>query len=504
MDDKIATLGLDDLEKSHPDYEENVELWELIDDVCRGSRCVKARATRYLPKLDGETDDAYRSRRQRAKFFAATGRTKEALGGMLMRKSPEVEAGPIGDEVIGDVTLNGQSLEDYALRVAEASVSKGRGGTFIDWSESEKAPYLSFYKAADVINWATTRVNGREVLTMLVLREFEDHREGFEVSRRKRIRRYEIEVENVTDADEGNDAIGGAVYFETWIETASKDGAAFESETPKRTLTRRGIPLTRIPFVFHNATTLGSEVGEAPLGDIAELNISHYTTSASLENGRHLVGLPTPYAIGIDDNVKELRLGAETAWLIENENAKVGFLEFTGAGLGELREALKETEDQMSQLGARLLFDQKKAVESTETHEMRASAETAALSKIAATASVGMTEVLQWLAWWGGTFENPSEADVSFVFNQDFVSSSIAPTLLDSLFKVYVAGGMSFEAFFFNLDKGELYPDDWDIERELAAINAAQALPGPSRTVVPDEEEDDEEEDDDDEDNPDS
>lgn len=496
MAERIATLGLADLEKSHPDYEDNVEIWELIDDVCRGSRCVKARSTRYLPKLKDETDDAYRSRRQRAKFFAATGRTKEALGGMLMRKAPEIERGPIPEKVIGDVTLNGHTLEDYALQVAEASVSKGRGGTFIDFSTPENAPYLSFYKAADVINWASTRVNGREVLTMLVLRESEDHREGFEVTRRKRIRRYQLEVANVTDADEGNDKIGTAVYYETWIETVDDNGAAFEAEEEKQVLTRRGIPLNRIPFVFHNATTLGSEVGGAPLADIAELNLSHYTTSASLENGRHLLGLPTPYATGVDDTVKELRLGAETAWLIENENAKVGFLEFTGSGLQELREALKETEDQMSQLGARLLFDQKKAVESTETHEMRASAETAALSKIAATASVGMTEVLQWLAWWGGAFESPGEADVSFVFNQDFVSSSIPPTLLDSLFKVYVAGGMSFEAFFYNLDKGELYPDDWDLEKELAAINAAQALPGPSRTVEQKPEEEDEPEED--------
>lgn len=499
MPERISTLGLDDLEKSHPDYEENIELWELIDDVCKGSRRVKARSTRYLKKLDGESDNSYRERRDRAKFFAATGRTKEALGGMLLRKAPEIEQGPIDDKVIGDVTLNGHSLEDYALQVAEASVSKGRGGTFIDWSARDKAPYLSFYKASDVINWAATRIDGREVLTMLVLREWEDHRDGFEVTRRKRIRRYQLEVANINDADEGNDTIGEQVFYETWIETTDENSSDFEVEVEKQTLTRLGNALKRIPFVFHNATTLGSAVGDAPLADIAELNISHYKTSADLENGRHLVGLPTPYATGVDETVKELRLGSESAWLIENENAKVGFLEFMGAGLSELREALKETEDQMSQLGARLLFDQKKAVESVETHEMRASAETAALSKIAATASVGMTEVLQWVAWWSGTFENHADADVSFVFNQDFISSSINPTLLDVLFKIYIAGGMSFEAFFHNLERGELYPDDWGLERELAAINAAQTLPGPARTVIPEEEPDDDDEEEEDE-----
>ena len=204
---------------------------------------------------------------------------------------------------------------------------------------------------------------------------------------------------------------------------------------------------------------------------------------------------------GVDENVKELRLGAETAWLIENEGAKAFFLEFEGKGLEELRLALKETADQMAQLGARLLFDQKREAEAFETHELRANSETAALSQIAGTASVGMTEVVQWLDWWGSSIDKPAASSATFVFNQDFVASKIQPSVLDALFKVYVAGGMSFEAFFFNLEQGELYPEDWDMEKELAAITAAQALPGPSRTVAPDPADEEDEDEDEDEEN---
>lgn len=486
MADTVDTLGIDDLENTHPEYDENVAAWELIDDVVRGSRKIKERSTLYLPKLSGQTDSEYTAMKDRAKFFGATKRTREALAGMLLRKAPSLEEGGIPPGVIADVTLNGLDLVDYSRQIAAAVVAKGRGGTFIDYSEAEAVPYLAFYKAEDVLNWSSVRVQGREVLTMLVLREREDFRNGFEVDRRKRIRRYWLSTANLDDADEENDKVGLSVHCETWIESTEANGKSFSRETEESVLQRRGIPVPVIPFVFHNATTLGAEIGDAPLEDIAELNVAHYRTSADLENGRHFIGLPTPVVTGVDETVKELRLGAESAWIIENENAKAYFLEFEGSGLLELREALKETAEQMAQLGARLLFDQKKDAEAFETHELRAGAETAALSQIAGTASVSMTEVVQWLDWWGGTMEKLADSQASFTFNQDFVASSIPPALLSELLKVYVSGSMSFDAFFENLRKGELYPEEWSLEKERLAIDSSQSLPGPARTIPPD------------------
>lgn len=478
----------EEIETLHPDYVAQVEEWETVEDVCRGSRCVRSKGEKYLPKLTGEESGDYEKRKDRATFFNATKRTREALAGMVLRKKPTIERGGVPEDVLGDITLNGQDVEDYSRRVIEAAVSKGRSGTFIDWSEAENAPYLSFYEAEDVQNWATARIDGREVLIMLSLREFEDVLDGFEVERRKRIRRYWISSENLGDSDEENDKIGSRVLCETWIEDEEGDGkTGFRIENAATEITRRGIPLTRIPFVFHNSGTLGSPVGDAPLFDIAELNVSHYRTSADLENGRHYCGLPTPVVTGCDDSVKDLAIGGETAWLIENEAAKAYFLEFEGTGLGELTKALEEKENQMAKLGARLLFDQKKDVEAFETHALRAGSEGSALGHIAGTCSVSMTEVLQWVEWWGGTLEDPREANATFTFSTDFVGATMAPTMLAELLKTYVAGGMSFEAFFFNLQKGEFYPDDWDLEREAAAIRDAQTMPGPSNANKPDE-----------------
>ena len=48
----------------------------------------------------------------------------------------------------------------------------GRAGSLVDWEdEVEKRVYVSLYSAEQIINWHVERVNGRNVPTLIVLRE---------------------------------------------------------------------------------------------------------------------------------------------------------------------------------------------------------------------------------------------------------------------------------------------------------------------------------------------
>lgn len=48
----------------------------------------------------------------------------------------------------------------------------GRCGTLVDWQgEGEERAYATLYRAEDILNWRSERVNGRNVLTLVVLRE---------------------------------------------------------------------------------------------------------------------------------------------------------------------------------------------------------------------------------------------------------------------------------------------------------------------------------------------
>lgn len=66
----------------------------------------------------------------------------------------------------------GTTLASYGQTVVTELIAVGRAGTLVDWEdEVENRVYVSRYVAEDILNWKTERINGRNVLTSVVLRE---------------------------------------------------------------------------------------------------------------------------------------------------------------------------------------------------------------------------------------------------------------------------------------------------------------------------------------------
>jgi hypothetical protein len=458
------------LEFAHPDYGCMVHEWQTVEDVCAGPTVVKLRGIQYLPKLGGQTDEEYLAYKVRAVFFGVTKRTREALTGLLMRKPPLLslpDKDTASQPLLADVTMTGMSVEQWIKHVTTATVSTGRMVSVIDYAEETNRPYIATYRATDVLNWATSLVMGRRVLSLLIVRETEEVLDGFRVDKRERYRSYRL--------------VDGQVIYRTWTENDTT-GHAGAQDMP---MTRRGKALPRIPAVFHNACHLGPEIGEVPLFDIADINLSHYRTSADLETGRHIAGLPTPWATGVDDDKADLTLGTTKLLTCTSPEAKFGFLEFTGAGLGELTKAMEEKERQMAVLGARLLFDAKKDAESFDTVKLRASSEGAALGNISGHLTVTISEALQWFYWWQGNQADPSEIEATAVINKDFVDTALDAPALQAFVSAFQQNAMSFDTFFYQLQKGEVYPDGWDMEMEAAAIGQRPPATMPIPTTPP-------------------
>lgn len=458
----------------HPSYAEHAVEWQAIEDVCAGGRKVKSKGETYLPKLDGETPDEYRNRKFRAVFFNATKRTREALVGMLMRKPAKVTVPTSTELLTGDIDLEGATVKNWIRTVAQQTVSTGRSVTIADWSDEESRPYLAFYPATEVVNWATRRIMGRTKLSLLTLRETVEEAIDATVTIVYQFREYFLD-----------EATGNTVWVKVW----KIGGEGKLQDEPAKQLVKNGKPLIEIPAVFHNASHLGPDIGEAPLGDVADLNLAHYNGSADLENGRHICGIPTPYATGCDADV-ELKLGSTKAWTTTDAQAKFGFIEFQGAGLKELVTGQEEKERQMAVLGARLLFDNKKDAESYETVRLRSVAETATLSNMSGYLTATLSQALRWLVWWTTpTAVLPSDLppDVGVVVNDDFVDTPLDQGMLTALTSALQGNAISIDTFFHQLEKGEIYPPDWDLQKEVAAIAArppAMAPPAPPAPKV--------------------
>ena len=76
---------------THPDYDASAADWLRARDILAGEDAVKAAGERYLPRLEGQSDEEYSAYRARACFFNATRRAADAFVGLVFRKSPFVK-----------------------------------------------------------------------------------------------------------------------------------------------------------------------------------------------------------------------------------------------------------------------------------------------------------------------------------------------------------------------------------------------------------------------------
>lgn len=448
----------DKIDTKHPEYSKNLPFWNKCNLVVEGEDAVKAAGTTFLPMLSEQETDDYNAYKRRASFYAASGRTLTGLVGVAFRKEPAVIDWPESKkEFLEAITKDRQSLNSFSKKVLNRVICTGRYGVMLDIAKKATIvdyPFLAGYVAESIINWRT-RINeetGKEEVTMVVLMELDvqqdpDNRYGYVFKTRYR--------ELFLDEE-------GYYTVAIWKEDAKNKGKYYREE-PQIPLIG-GKKLTYVPFVFFNPEDPSSEIKRPPLLDIVNLNISHYLNSADLEHGRHFTALPTPWAAGFKTTGK-LYIGSPYAWIAEDPSAKAGFLEYTGAGLSALEKALEQKESQMAILGARMLEEPKTAVEATDTHRIRQAGEQSVLASMVGSVESGFDILLGWATEWMSISE-----DVGLEFNKDFDVRELSPAMLTALMSAVQQRGISYDTFFYNLKKGELYPDDIDKEEELDLI----------------------------------
>jgi len=431
---------------THPEYDKAAPLWKKCRDCIEGEEAVKAAKSLYLKPLPGDPG-RYAAYLDRAMFFNAVGRTSAALQGFLFRKPAQMS--PDRDSV-GGFSSQG-TTSDFVRKITMELISVGRAGVLVDAPVDGGDPVLSLYFTEDIINWRTDS-DGNPVL--VVLRECRltpKPNDVFVVEERVFYRVLRLE--------------NGGYVQELYLH--DKDEFILQSVTAP---VRNGSNLDHIPFVCINAVGgVGFHVVKPPLLDLVNVNLSHYKSSADLENGRHFVGFPTPWAAGFDLSEGEsLEIGA-VAWVTDNENAKAGFLEFTGQGLGALENALSEKEKMMAVLGARLLEGQKKAAEAADTYRLRYAGEQSVLSEIARSGDEGVSRAFQICAEWR---LRPDWESYGLELNRDYAATVADPQLVATMFAALQGGGVSYNTWFENLKAWELVPESRTLDDELALIEA--------------------------------
>jgi hypothetical protein len=473
---------------THSDYDASALDWSRARDVLAGEDAVKAAGDKYLARLDSQTDDDFAAYRKRASFFNATGRTAEGYVGLMFRRPPFVKvpesSGGVGAALasfLNDADMLGTTFAAYAKNVVWEVMGVGRAGSLVDWEDQvEQRAYVSLYSAEQIINWQVGRVNGRNVPTLVVLRETmtkpavgsgDDEFVPETVD--------QIRVLKLVDGDTAAGPAGRRDYHcqvDIWQPKANQKQAVktewqlVETRTPLRL----GKPLPLIPFVFHGPRHSRSDVDRLPLSDIIAVNLDHYRLDADFKHGVHFTALPTAWVSGFD-KTSTLRIGSSAAWVSETPGATAGFLEFTGQGLTTFERAMDRDERLMAVLGSRLLEDQKKVGETAQAIELRQSGEYSVLGSVATSVSESLTQILRWVYWWNSTEDVPdsvTSGEVLIQLNTDFSTKGMDSLEIQAVVAAWQAGAISRDTMFELFRKGEILPDGRTNQDETALVRA--------------------------------
>lgn len=476
----------------HSDYQANIDDWLLCRHLVQGEREVKGHGALYLPMLSGQDTDQYNAYRKRAKFFNACDRTVEGLAGTVMAKLPSIKWISKDDTFLKSVGPNGESLQQMLLSSLEEDLTTGRMGVLVDAPDEEDnagdnpPPYATIYFPENILNWKVEEIDGRLQPTLVVLKEMgeDEGAAGDEFTCK--------EVEQIRVLSLEGDGIESYQYrVRLYQKKPKKDGAQGEMEwmSVQDTYPTRwgGKPIDYLPFKFCNTTSTDDEVEKSPILDLANANLAHYRLSADYRHGLHYVAMPTIWAAGFDPATTKLKIGAESAWITKNQDAKCGMLEMTGAGLSSMKDALEDDKKDMAVLGARILEEQKAGVEAAATVQLRNASEKSVLGNVAASVSETWTTVLRWLAAWMGE----DNKEVAVTLNQDYGTLQLDGMTMGQLLTSVQQGALSYEMWFYNLKQAQFIPDERTIEEEREAIAEGLPMPklnpsDPANQVIPD------------------
>ncbi len=469
------------VDKSCEEYDRYYRQWERCRDCYEGGDKIKSEGAKYLPMLDTHKFDfpdlpngmsgsaAYEAYKERSVFFNALGRTVDGFTGLVFQKPLMVKASDIITKHTEDVTLAGESIETFAWNMMKESLLTNRYGVLVEMPREERAdsrPYWVLFKAEDIINWCYERIDGKDNLVLVVLKdtyEDEDGSDEFTPKIKPQFRVLQLIDKVYTQSIWRKNELKG-----TW--------EIFESGI---TPTRRKDKLNFIPFEL-------PDLEKPPMLDLADLNIAHYRVTADLKHALHKVALPTPYVCGDLPQGKKgpLVLGSAVAWHL-SKGSSAGMLEVSGGGFAGLREDLQETKREMATLGARLLEESPSSAETFGAVSLRHAGEHASVRSLTRREEEGLTRILQWHAWWIGPEETPADCKVSVELNKSFLNVTASPAEINLLTSLLQDGKISYKTFYYKLSHGGWTRPGVEEADELAEIKKEEeTIPRDKEPVV--------------------
>jgi len=275
---------------------EKMPYYTLIDDCLQGAERVKSQHDKYLPVPEPDVNtinsQRYLDYKKRAIFYNVTARTLSGITGLVYLKDANYSLPELLEPLKTDCTGEGISLAQLSKRALRWGMSFGRAGLWVDYPQTKRPatkdqiksgeiqPVFRIFKPQDIINWRTKTVNGKVLLSVVVLKEEVDYEiDEFQVDKIENFIILRLRGDNYT------------------VERI--DGKTMESGGEVEVFDYKKGRFKTIPFYFIGAENNDSEIDHPPIYDMAELNMGHHRKSADYEEAVFTVGQPTVWCSGL-------------------------------------------------------------------------------------------------------------------------------------------------------------------------------------------------------------
>ncbi len=446
------------LDQTHPQYDARIHQWYRCRDVLAGQDQVKARdgGRCYLPPtagmiLDGVNDGCeslgtfnYQAYLKRAMFYGYYSEAVDLALGMLWNKPPVIEGlkGTPLEYLQTKATHEGESLERLLYRINEAQISTGRIGILADMPAGDNfgqpKPYISMYNETSIRNWDAGFAGelATEAINLVVLDESGPRRTG--TFQWKECTQYRVLALGAVDS---NEPVG---VYRQGVFTLDGGTPVFNEEemfTPAVV----GRELNEIPFVFINANSTTSCPQDPPLLSLADLVLHLYRLQADYSAELHgqcsatLVTKAISKKAGDEKKPQRLGVGGHVD-LGSNKEADAFYLELSGKGLPELRQAVESAKQMARERSGEVVDQSSRGRESGNSLEQRISVRTATLHSISQHGAEGLQKLLHIMGRWLGMDET-AVAAIKVKGNTVFASSHVSGSDFKMLCESKLLGG---------------------------------------------------------------
>lgn len=446
-------MSINNVDFTRPEYKTAAPQWALVRSVCRGGEDIKS----YLPELEEQDNKRKKKRNKdyqdRAVFYPITGNTRNGMIGMAFKKDPLVAVTEKLSCLRDDADGAGSSIYQLAQSSLESILEVGRHGLYVDYNSDSKLPYIFQYQAEDIINWRADRINGRTILTLVVLREMVEEEDGFGFKDTIQYRVLAIEDGKFICRVYRKPA-GSSVYqiHSEYIPERAGNGAWDE-----------------IPFTFIGAQNNDHTIDEAPLLGLAKINLGHYRNSADYEDSVFFCGQVQPYIGGLNEQwrdwlqAKGVMVGSRSPILLPDKGS-YGYVQAQPNMLA--KEAMDSKRDYMVALGAQLVSSDSK-VKTIIQSVGEQSAQTSILSICCSNVSDAFSKALMWCAEYLGL----DTKDTSFEINKDLVNHIADSSMIREIVAAWQSGATRKSDLVRSLQKYDVIDPADDVDMVVDELN---------------------------------